>query len=45
MLVAVIVLIAACSHKAKEQALPAGSEVLALGDSLTEGLGVTSEEA
>ncbi len=45
LLVATVLLIAACSHKAREQALPTGSEVLALGDSLTEGLGVTREEA
>lgn len=44
-LVAAIVLIAACSAKPKEQPLPAGSQVLALGDSLTEGLGVTREQA
>lgn len=45
LLVAAIVLIAACSAKTKEQALPAGSQVLALGDSLTQGAGVTREEA
>jgi len=45
LLIAAIVLIAACSSRAKEQALPAGSQVLALGDSLTEGAGVTREEA
>jgi acyl-CoA thioesterase I len=45
LLVAAIVLIAACSAKPKEQALPAGSQVLALGDSLTQGAGVTLEEA
>lgn len=38
------VLLAACG-KAKEPALPAGSTVLALGDSLTEGYGVAREEA
>jgi lysophospholipase L1-like esterase len=37
-------LLAACG-KAREQALPAGSTVLALGDSLTEGYGVAREEA
>ena len=45
LLVAAIVLIAACSAKPKEQALPAGSQVLALGDSLTRGAGVTREQA
>jgi acyl-CoA thioesterase-1 len=45
LLVAAIVLIAACSPKTKEQALPTGSQVLALGDSLTQGAGVTPEEA
>jgi acyl-CoA thioesterase-1 len=45
LLVAAIVLVAACSHKAKVQALPAGSQVLALGDSLTQGAGVTPEQA
>jgi len=45
LLTAAIVLIAACSSKTKEQALPAGSRVLALGDSLTQGAGVTPEEA
>lgn len=45
LLVAAIVLVAACSSKHREQALPAGSEVLALGDSLTQGAGVTLEEA
>jgi len=43
--VAAIVLIAACSAKTKEQALPAVSQVLALGDSLTQGAGVTRAEA
>jgi len=45
LLVAAIVLVAACSAKPGEQALPAGSEVLALGDSLTQGAGVTIEQA
>jgi acyl-CoA hydrolase len=44
LLFAVIVLTAACS-KVKEEAIPPGSVVLALGDSLTEGAGVTREEA
>jgi len=45
LLVTAIVLVAACSAKPKEQSLPAGSEVLALGDSLTQGAGVSPEEA
>ena len=45
LLVAVFILIVACSSKTKEQALLAGSQVLALGDSLTQGAGVTSEQA
>lgn len=45
LLMAAIVLTAACSSKTKEQALPAGSQVLALGDSLTQGAGVMREEA
>ena len=44
LLFGVIVLTAACS-KVKEEAIPPGSVVLALGDSLTEGAGVTREEA
>jgi acyl-CoA thioesterase-1 len=44
LLFAVIVLTAACS-KVKEEAIPPGSVVLALGDSLTDGAGVTREEA
>ncbi|HSM98042.1 MAG TPA: GDSL-type esterase/lipase family protein, partial [Gallionella sp.] len=44
LLIAVLVLAAACS-KAKQEAIPAGSRVLALGDSLTAGAGVTPEEA
>jgi lysophospholipase L1-like esterase len=44
LLSAVLVLTAACS-KTREEAVPAGSAVLALGDSLTEGAGVTSEQA
>jgi acyl-CoA thioesterase-1 len=39
-----LVALAACG-KAKEEAIPPGSEVLALGDSLTEGAGVTPQEA
>ncbi|MBI1174378.1 MAG: arylesterase [Sideroxydans sp.] len=45
LLVAAAVLLAACSGKAKEQALPADSPVLALGDSLTAGAGVTTAQA
>ncbi len=44
LLFAVIVLTAACS-KVREETIPAGSVVLALGDSLTYGAGVTREEA
>lgn len=44
LLLAAIAVLAACG-KAKEQALPAGSRVLALGDSLTAGAGVTPAEA
>jgi acyl-CoA thioesterase-1 len=43
-LIAAIVLLAACS-KVKEEVIPPGSHVLALGDSLTEGAGVTPQEA
>ncbi len=39
-----VVVLAACA-KPKEEAIPAGSAVLALGDSLTEGYGVKPEEA
>ncbi len=45
LLLAAIALVAACGGKAREAALPAGSEVLALGDSLTAGNGVASGEA
>jgi lysophospholipase L1-like esterase len=45
LLVAAIVLVAACTAKTKQQALPAASEVLALGDSLTQGAGVKREQA
>lgn len=44
LLIAVLVLTAACG-KVKEAAIPPGSHVLALGDSLTEGAGVTLQEA
>jgi acyl-CoA thioesterase-1 len=40
----ILVLATACSE-VKEEAIPPGSMVLALGDSLTEGAGVTREEA
>lgn len=43
--VAASLLVAACGSKAKEEALPPGSEVLALGDSLTAGNGVAAGEA
>lgn len=45
LLVTAIVLVAACSSKAKEETLPPGSMVVALGDSLTAGAGVAPEEA
>lgn len=45
LLIVAIVLVAACTNKTKEKAIPPGSPVLALGDSLTEGAGVTHEEA
>ncbi len=44
LLAAAILLVAACG-KAKEHTLPAGSQILALGDSLTAGTGVAPEEA
>lgn len=44
LLIVAIVLVTACA-KTKEEALPPGSRVLALGDSLTEGAGVTPPEA
>ncbi|MBI1887923.1 MAG: arylesterase [Nitrosomonadales bacterium] len=43
--VAAIVLVAACGGKAKEAPLPPGSRIVALGDSLTAGAGVTPEQA
>ena len=45
LLVAAVALVAACGSKAKEEALPPGSLVVALGDSLTAGAGVAPEEA
>lgn len=44
LLVACIVLAVACS-KPRESALPAGTQVVALGDSLTAGNGVSAQEA
>lgn len=44
LVIAVIAVTAGCS-KTREEAIPAGSPVLALGDSLTEGAGVTPDEA
>lgn len=44
-LIASILLVAGCSKEVQDEALPAGSRVLALGDSLTAGAGVTPEEA
>lgn len=43
--VAAIALVAACGSKAKEEALPPGSMIVALGDSLTAGAGVAPEQA
>jgi acyl-CoA hydrolase len=45
LLLATVTLLAACGSDEKAQALPTGSRVLALGDSLTEGNGVAPEEA
>jgi lysophospholipase L1-like esterase len=45
LLFAAIMLTAGCSKEVKVEALPAGSRVLALGDSLTAGAGVAAEEA
>jgi acyl-CoA thioesterase I len=44
LVIAVLILATAC-NKMKEEAIPPGSVVLALGDSLTEGAGVSREEA
>lgn len=44
LLLAILLLLAACA-KDKQAALPPGSRVLALGDSLTAGVGVTPEQA
>lgn len=45
LLAAAMVLVAACGGPEKEEALPADSRVLALGDSLTAGAGVAREQA
>ena len=45
LLFAAIALLSACTSNTREAALPAGSQVLALGDSLTAGAGVTVEQA
>lgn len=45
LLVVAVIFATACGSKAKEQALPPGSRLLALGDSLTAGNGVASGEA
>lgn len=45
LLFAAVALLSACGSKEKMDVIPAGSRVLALGDSLTEGVGVRSEEA
>lgn len=44
LVIAILILATAC-NKMKEEAIPPGSVVLALGDSLTEGAGVNREEA
>lgn len=45
LLLITIVLLVSCGKAAKEEALPPGSLVMALGDSLTAGTGVTPEQA
>lgn len=45
LLLLAVVFLAGCSKEEKEAALPAGSVVLALGDSLTAGAGVSPEQA
>jgi len=45
LLFAAAVLLVACGGRSKEAALPAGSVVLALGDSLTAGAGVSTQQA
>ncbi len=45
LLVAAVLIVAGCAKHREEEALPPGSVVLALGDSLTEGAGVAREQA
>lgn len=45
LLIAFLALLAACGKEERETAIPPGSRVLALGDSLTEGFGVKRDEA
>lgn len=45
LLIVALNLLVACGGKPEEAALPSGSKVLALGDSLTAGAGVTQEQA
>lgn len=45
MLLTAMILLASCGKAAKEEAIPPGSSVVALGDSLTAGAGVTPEQA
>ncbi|TNC99604.1 MAG: lipolytic protein G-D-S-L family [Gallionellaceae bacterium] len=45
LLVAALALLTACGNKPKDEPLPPGSQVLALGDSLTAGYGVAPDEA
>jgi acyl-CoA hydrolase len=45
LLIAAAVLVSACTKEPQQESLPAGSRVLALGDSLTAGAGVTAEQA
>lgn len=45
LLVAILALLTACGNEPKEEAIPPASQVLALGDSLTAGTGVSPEEA
>jgi lysophospholipase L1-like esterase len=45
LLIVALNLLVACGDKPKESAFPSGSKVLALGDSLTAGVGVSPEQA
>lgn len=45
LLTVAIILLASCGKATKEEAIPPGSPVVALGDSLTAGAGVTPEQA